>query len=140
MKDDPALLARQVDAGRRAESEPVDPVVEPALPELHTDLVRADVARDAQDVRDGQRLVAVTLSVVDLTVGDLQDLAAAADYSDANWTAVGVGANDEVNALAVLGGNVYAGGDFASASGTPANSVAKWNGSSWSELGSGCIS
>ena len=80
------------------------------------------------------------LCALALGIGSSFTLAAAADYSDANWTAVGVGANDEVNALAVLGGNVYAGGDFASASGTPANSVAKWNGSSWSELGSGCIS
>ena len=39
--------------------------------------------------------------------------------------------------MAVSGSDVYAGGTFTSAGGNPANYVAKWNGSTWSPLGSG---
>src|ERR1039458_9704076 len=42
-----------------------------------------------------------------------------------------------VNALAVSGSNVYAGGDFTMAGGSAANDIAQWNGSTWSALGSG---
>ena len=42
-----------------------------------------------------------------------------------------------VNALAVSGTNLYVGGYFAMAGGVPANSIAKWDGSAWSALGSG---
>jgi hypothetical protein len=42
-----------------------------------------------------------------------------------------------VSALAVSGGDLYAGGNLTSAGGTNANNIAKWNGSSWSALGSG---
>jgi hypothetical protein len=43
-----------------------------------------------------------------------------------------------VYALAVLpNGDLVAGGDFTTAGGVAANSIARWNGSSWSALGSG---
>jgi hypothetical protein len=42
-----------------------------------------------------------------------------------------------VSALAVSGSNLYAGGGFTTAGGSAANSIAKWNGSSWTALGSG---
>ncbi|MCW5551529.1 MAG: hypothetical protein KIS67_05105 [Verrucomicrobiae bacterium] len=45
-----------------------------------------------------------------------------------------------VSALAVLGGELYVGGDFVSAGGVPARNVAKWNGSTWSSLNSGMTS
>ena len=72
VQDDSLLLAGEVDAGGRAEPEPVHPVVEALWPELHPDLVGADVARDLEDLGDRQRLVAVGLGVVDLAVGDLE--------------------------------------------------------------------
>src|SRR5947207_1829757 len=45
--------------------------------------------------------------------------------------------NDYVYAIAISGSDVYAGGYFTTAGGVPANYIAKWNGSSWSALGSG---
>jgi len=42
-----------------------------------------------------------------------------------------------VYALAVSGSDLYAGGTFSAADGSPDNYIAKWNGSSWSGLGSG---
>src|SRR5438445_2203855 len=41
-----------------------------------------------------------------------------------------------VSALAVSGSDLYAGGNFTTAGGSTANSIAKWNGGSWSALGS----
>ena len=42
-----------------------------------------------------------------------------------------------VNALAVSGRGLYAGGHFTTAGGSPANRIANWDGSSWTALGSG---
>src|SRR5437879_10650610 len=44
---------------------------------------------------------------------------------------------DAVDALAVAASDVYAGGAFTTAGGSAANNIAKWDGSSWSALGSG---
>ena len=65
-----------------------------------------------------------------------------AKWNGSSWSALGSGiGNDgqstEVNALAVSGSDLYAGGSFTSAGGTAANYIAKWNGSTWSALGSG---
>jgi trimeric autotransporter adhesin len=49
----------------------------------------------------------------------------------------GVSTDGEVDALAVQGNNVYVGGTFTHAGGVPVNSIAKWNGTQWSALGSG---
>ena len=56
------------------------------------------------------------------------------------WSALGSptnGVNFDVYAIAVSGSNVYVGGQFTQAGGSSANYIAKWNGSSWSALGSG---
>src|SRR5258708_3557080 len=60
------------------------------------------------------------------------------------WSALGSGIAGEVpfpptgvTALAVLGNDVYAGGNFTTAGGNSAQNIAKWNGSTWSALGSG---
>ena len=57
------------------------------------------------------------------------------------WFALGSGVNVGVNSriwdVEVSGGNVYAGGAFITAGDIPANRIAKWNGTSWSALGSG---
>src|SRR5207248_3215562 len=42
-----------------------------------------------------------------------------------------------VYALAVSGNDLYAAGQFTTAGGSAANYIAKWNGSSWTALGSG---
>src|SRR5438105_9121405 len=69
------------------------------------------------------------------------DLSApAADFTDANWLSMGgiPGANGRVYATAVdSSGNLYIGGDFTVVGNVSANHIAKWNGSSWSALGSG---
>jgi hypothetical protein len=61
--------------------------------------------------------------------------AAAATFSDANWTSLGTGMNGSVLALAVSGNDLYAGGAFTNAGGS--NYVARWDGSSWTQVGAG---
>jgi hypothetical protein len=69
-----------------------------------------------------------------------------AKWTQSGWTALGSGISapnfspyygGQVLALAVSGTIVYAGGLFTAAGGSPATNIAKWNGSSWSKLGSG---
>jgi hypothetical protein len=68
--------------------------------------------------------------------------AGVARWNGSTWSALGSGVGGPsipfVEALAVApGGDVYVGGNFTNAGGTAANYVARWNGSSWSALGSG---
>jgi hypothetical protein len=67
-----------------------------------------------------------------------------AQWNGTNWSALGSGISGEggfvgpyVDALAVSGSTLYAGGDFTRAGGIAATNIAQWNGSSWSALGSG---
>ena len=61
-------------------------------------------------------------------------------FSDANWVSMGgvPGANGTVNVIAADGaGSLYIGGNFTTVGDVIATNIAKWNGSSWSALGSG---
>ncbi len=68
-----------------------------------------------------------------------------AKWNGSNWSALGSGMSGSVDngvvALAVYddgsGSALYAGGFFSSAGGVAADNIARWNGSSWSALGSG---
>jgi hypothetical protein len=67
-----------------------------------------------------------------------------AKWDGTRWSALGSGIEGaafgrvpSVLALAVSGSNLYVGGIFLIAGGVVANSIAKWNGNSWSALGSG---
>src|SRR5204863_522704 len=66
-----------------------------------------------------------------------------AKWDGSSWSALssgmggGVPTGGGVHALAVSGSNLYAGRNFTTAGGNAANRIAKWNGSSWSALGSG---
>jgi hypothetical protein len=66
-----------------------------------------------------------------------------AEWNGTSWSALGTGMSNLVHALAVfddgLGGGpaLYAAGQFTTAGGVPAGGIAKWNGTSWSALGTG---
>jgi len=65
-----------------------------------------------------------------------------AKWNGSAWSAVGTGVGkaanfDYVGALAVSGVNLYVGGEFTNAGVIGATRVAKWNGTTWSALGSG---
>ncbi len=66
-----------------------------------------------------------------------------ARWDGTRWSSVGtgaangIGAGASVNAIAMMGGDLYAGGQFTQAGGQPANNLARWNGSVWSPLGDG---
>jgi hypothetical protein len=61
------------------------------------------------------------------------------------WSPVGTGANNGVSntasaavqSLAAIGTDLYVGGQFNRAGGTTASNIARWNGSSWSSVGTG---
>jgi hypothetical protein len=54
-----------------------------------------------------------------------------------SWNVLGVGVDGPVYCLAVYKNQLYAGGKFTTAGGTPAANIARWNGVEWSPLGSG---
>ncbi len=65
-----------------------------------------------------------------------------AKWNGSSWSALGSGVAgvdqwSGVNALAISGTELFAGGRFIRAGGIAADNIAKWNGSSWSALGSG---
>jgi hypothetical protein len=65
-----------------------------------------------------------------------------ARWNGSAWSSLGTGPSNGVNnfvrALAVAGnGDLYVGGNFSQAGGVTANNVARWNGTTWSSLGTG---
>lgn len=68
-----------------------------------------------------------------------------AKWNGSSWSALGSGtAGGWINTVYALAaapnGDIFVGGYFTSAGGVTANNIAKWNGSAWSALGSGCSS
>ena len=67
-----------------------------------------------------------------------------AKWNGSSWSTLGSGVTGrdlfsplpEVSALAVSGSDLYAGGHFTTAGDSAATNIAKWNGSSWSPIGS----
>ena len=76
-----------------------------------------------------------------------------AKWDGAAWHALGTGFTNSqrlfqralergealVSALAIIGSDLYAAGSFETAGGAPANRIARWDGTSWSSLGAGCV-
>ncbi|MEW6126674.1 MAG: C25 family cysteine peptidase [Acidobacteriota bacterium] len=68
-----------------------------------------------------------------------------ARWNGSSWSAIisgnGIGSNGlgAVNAIAVNGTDVYVGGRFTGVGGIPANGIAKWNGTTWSAMGTGLV-
>jgi hypothetical protein len=66
-----------------------------------------------------------------------------AKWDGSAWSALGSGIEGPTNAITVTAlavdkdGALYAGGIFNTAGGIPAHNIAKWNGASWSAVGSG---
>nr|AUN37297.1 hypothetical protein [uncultured bacterium] len=61
-------------------------------------------------------------------------------WNGLSWSELGtgmIGGKARVYTLAVMGKDLYAGGEFTSAGGRQASMIAKWNGSEWSALDSG---
>ncbi len=105
----------------------------------------------------GNGLNSYSGSVLALAVAGNGDVYAGGSFTQANgisragfvekwngtaWVSLGTADNGllstAVYALAIAGnGDVYAGGGFTYIGGTPANFVAKWNGTAWSPLGTG---
>lgn len=62
---------------------------------------------------------------------------AIARWDGARWNALHTGLEGPVFAIAILGADVYVGGDFAGSAGSPLGNVARWNGTDWLPLGLG---
>jgi hypothetical protein len=59
------------------------------------------------------------------------------DSQSQTWSALGVGMNNDVFAIAVMGPTVFVGGAFTQVDGQDIGYIAMWDGKSWSALGSG---
>lgn len=60
-----------------------------------------------------------------------------ARWDGVNWNTMSSGMSGAVNTLMLSGGNLYAGGTFATAGGVLVNNVARWNGINWNAIGTG---
>jgi trimeric autotransporter adhesin len=77
------------------------------------------------------------------TVGSSAAVAAenVAKWNGSTWSAMGAGLGtqgfEEVNALLLVGGEVFAGGDFDLSGSQVVNNLARWNGSAWTAMDGG---
>lgn len=92
-------------------------------------------------VSDGTNLyLGGSFSKLDLNGADARRIA---KWDGTNWSTLGTGFDDAVYSLAyraASGGNpavLYAGGNFTTADGAAANYLAKWDGTSWTQVGGG---
>lgn len=60
-----------------------------------------------------------------------------AHWDGFNWNSMSSGMSGAVSTLMLSGGNLYAGGTFATAGGVLVNNVARWNGINWYAMGTG---
>jgi hypothetical protein len=60
-------------------------------------------------------------------------------HDGTQWLPMAGGVNSNVNAIVVVGAEVYAAGRFSSAGGVAASRIAHWNGINWSPLGDGIL-
>ena len=60
-----------------------------------------------------------------------------ARWDGSSWRRMGDGVDAAVHAIAVVGDDVYVGGEFSAAGGAPAARLARWDGTAWSEVGGG---
>lgn len=74
------------------------------------------------------------------TMGGVVNTARIAKWDGTVWTPLSTGANNDINAVLVVGTNVYAAGLFTSIGGSSINRIARWNGSAWSAMGTGANS
>jgi hypothetical protein len=93
-------------------------------------------------------VLCLAVSGTDLYAGGIFDTAGGvranyvAKWDGSSWSALGSGTNGNVYALAARpngsgGTDVYAGGYFTTAGSTSASNIAKWDGTTWSALGTG---
>ncbi len=88
---------------------------------------------------------AVLVAGGSFTLAGATPVARIASWNGSAWAALGSGLNNTVLTLEIHDADgaaaelprLYAGGDFTSAGGVPANRVARWNGVVWSPLASG---
>jgi hypothetical protein len=92
--------------------------------------VRSLLVREADLYVGGYFTTATNTGGVAVTVNRI------ARWDGRAWSPLGSGMSGEVNALAVMEADLYAGGAFFRAGEVSANGIAKWDGSAWSVPGS----
>lgn len=65
-----------------------------------------------------------------------------AQWDGSNWTSLGTGISTQtagatVQSMVVFNGELYTAGNFTIAGGVPVNNIAKWDGTTWSNVGTG---
>ena len=136
-----ALAAQLAAAGALAAIDPSGPIWQRAGQGLHGE-VYALTADGGSVYAGGNFLYACDDAACTTAKARVNRIA---KWNGTGWSAVGHGFNDEVRAIVVSGGVVYAGGWFTEICGdatcttgnVPANRIAKWDGTSWAPVGTG---